>query len=310
MARAFRFGIQASSAINRSAWVELARRVEGHGYSTLTMPDHFTEQLAPIPALMAAADATSSLRVGALVLGNDYRHPVVLAKELATIDLLSDGRLEIGLGAGWTRSDYDQSGIDYDPAGVRIDRFVESLRVVKALLSPEPADVVGEHYTVTGLAGFPKPVQQPRPPILIGGGGRRVLSVAAREADIVGINGTMAAGVVDADTLTSMQAEAVDTKIGWVQEAAGERFPALELSVRAFYVSVTNDRAETLERLAGGLGFAADEVAATPFALVGSAEEIADDLEARRDRWGFSYVIVGAEDADAFAPVVGELTGR
>ncbi len=310
MARPFRFGVQVSSVGNRSAWVELARRVEGHGYSTLTMPDHFTEQLAPLPALMAAADATSSLRVGALVLGNDFRHPVVLAKELATIDVLSDGRLEIGLGAGWTRTDYEQSGIAYDTAGVRIDRLVESLRIVKALLSPSPPTVIGEHYTVTGLTGFPKPVQQPRPPILIGGGGRRMLGVAAREADIVGINGTLAAGVIDAAALSSMRAEAVDGKIGWVREAAGERFPAIELNVRAFYVAVTDDRAGTLERLAGGLGFSVEQVAATPFALIGSVQQIADELEERRERWGFSYVIVGADDVDAFAPVVEALTGR
>jgi probable F420-dependent oxidoreductase len=310
MGHPFRFGVQASSAGNRSAWVEMARRVEGHGYSTLTMPDHFTEQFAPIPALMAAADATSSLRVGALVLGNDYRHPVVLAKELATIDVLSDGRLEIGIGSGWTRTDYEQSGIGYDPAAVRIDRFDESLQVVKALLSPEPAEVVGQHYTVNGLVGFPKPVQQPRPPILIGGGGRRMLAIAAREADIVGINGTLAAGVIDAGALTSMQAAAVDDKVGWVREAAGERFPALELNVRAFYVAVTNDRAGTLEHLAGGLGFSPEEVAATPFALIGTPEQIAEDLQARRERWGFSYVIVGADDVDDFAPVVEELTGH
>jgi probable F420-dependent oxidoreductase len=310
MARPFRFGVQASTATNRSAWVELARRVEGYGYSTLTMPDHFTEQLAPVPALMAAADATSSLRVGALVLGNDYRHPVMLAKEMATIDVLSDGRLEIGLGAGWTRTDYEQAGIAYDGAGVRIDRMVESIRVVKALLSPEPAHVIGEHYAVTGLAGYPKPVQQPWPPILMGGGGRRMLSVAAREADIVGINGTLAAGIIDADALASMRADAVDEKIGWVRDAAAERFGALEMNVRAFYVAVTEDRDGTLEHLAGGLGFSPEEVAATPFALIGTVAQIADDLEARRDRWGFSYVIVGPEDVDAFAPVVEELTGR
>ena len=168
-------------------WVELARRVEDLGYSTLTMPDHFTDQLAPVPALMAAADATTTLRVGALVFDNDYKHPVVLAKELATIDLLSDGRVEIGIGAGWMRTDYDRSGIPYDPPGVRIDRFVEGLAVIKGLFgrlarSRSPASTTRSRATT----GCRSRCSDRTPPILIGGGGKRVLSIAAREADIVG----------------------------------------------------------------------------------------------------------------------------
>jgi probable F420-dependent oxidoreductase len=310
MPRPFRFGVQASSATNRSAWVELARRVEAEGYSTLTLPDHLNDQLAPLPALMAAADATTTLRVGGLVLDNDFKHPVVLAKELATVDLLSDGRLEIGIGAGWMRADYESTGIPYDPPGVRIDRMVEGVQLIKALMSPAPAELQGRHYQVTGLEGFPKPVQQPWPPILIGGGGRRMLSVAAREADIVGINGTLTAGEIGPDVLGSMRAAAVDEKIPWIRQAAGERFDAIELNVRAFFVSVTNDRDGTAAGIGKALGFDADEVLATPFALIGSPEQLVDDLQARRERWGFSYIIVGAEDTDAFAPVVAELTGH
>lgn len=184
MPHPFRFGVQASAAANRSAWVELARRVEDQGYSTLTMPDHLGEQLAPVPALMAAADATTTLRVGGLVLDNDFKHPVVLAKELATLDVLSDGRLEIGIGAGWMRADYDGTGIPYDPPAVRIDRMVEAIRIIKALLASGPAELEGDHYQVTGVEGFPKPVQQPHPPILIGGQGDRMLRVVAEHADI------------------------------------------------------------------------------------------------------------------------------
>jgi probable F420-dependent oxidoreductase len=309
MQRGFRFGVQASTATNRSAWVELARRVEGHGYSTLTMPDHFTDQLAPVPALMCAADATSELRVGALVFDNDYKHPVVLAKEMATIDVLSDGRLEIGIGAGWMRSDYEAAGIPYDRPGVRIDRFAEGVRIIKAYLSDDPVDVAGQHYTVTGLDGKPKAVQRPWPPILIGGGGRRMLHLAASEADIVGINGTLTAGAIGPDALDSMRAEVVDQRLGWVREAAGKRFPAIEMNVRAFFVSVTNDRASVVDGLARGLGFEPADLEATPFALIGTVDQIADDLTARRERWGFSYVIVGAEDVDAFAPVVERLRG-
>jgi probable F420-dependent oxidoreductase len=307
--RPFRFGVQASSAPNRSAWVELARRVEGHGYSTLTMPDHFTDQLAPVPALMAAADATHTLRVGALVLDNDFRHPVVLAKELATIDVLSDGRLEIGLGAGWMRSDYDTAGIAYDTARRRVDRFVEAVAVLKACMGDGPAQVKGEHYTVSGLDAQPKPLQRPHPPLLIGGGGRRVLTVAAREADIVGINGTLTAGVVGPEALASMTEQAVEDKVAWVREAAGDRLDAIELNVRAFFVSVTSNRTATAGAIAGGLGLDPADVLASPFALVGSPSQLADDLRQRRDRWGFSYVIVGGEDVDSFAPVVTELAG-
>ena len=192
--RGFRFGVQASRATTAKEWADLARRAEAHGYDVLTMPDHFTDQLAPVPALMAAADATTDLRVGALVFDNDYKHPVVLAKELATIDLLSEGRLEIGLGAGWMISDYEESGIPYDSPKVRIDRFVEGLRVIKGTMGDGPFSFSGDHYTVTNYNGQPKPLQKPCPPVLIGGGGKRVLSIAAREADIVGINGTLHAG--------------------------------------------------------------------------------------------------------------------
>ena len=287
MGRPFRFGVQASGADTRSAWVALARRVEGYGYSTLTMPDHLNEQLAPVPALMAAADATTTLRVGALVFDNDFKHPAVLAKELATMDVLSDGRVEVGIGAGWLRADYEAAGLPYDPPGVRIDRMVESIRVLKALLGDGPATVTGEHYRVAG-DGLPKPVQRPRPPILVGGGGRRLLGVAAREADIVGINGTLTAGAVGPDVLASLRAETVDDRVAWVRKAAGERFAGI---ARALQLDPA-------------------DVASSPFALIGTPAQIAEDLEARRERWGFSYVIVGPEDVDAFAPIVAELSGR
>ena len=262
--RPFRFGVQVSAATNRSAWVELARRVEAHGYSSLTMPDHFGDQLAPIPALMAAADATTTLRVGALVLDNDYRHPVVLGKELATIDVLSDGRLEIGLGAGWMRADYDSAGLSYDSAGVRLDRFEEALAVLKGMFSEGQVEFSGRYYQVTALEGRPLPVQRPWPPFLIGGGGRRVLGIAAREADIVGINGTLRAGEVGAEALASMTASAVDQKINWVREAAGDRFNDLELNVRAFFVAVTNDRNRTAEDMGALVGFSAGTCSTLP----------------------------------------------
>jgi len=274
------------------------------------MPDHFGDQLAPIPALQMAADVTSSLRVGALVFDNDYKHPVVLAKELATIDLLSEGRLEIGLGAGWMVSDYEQSGIPYDAARVRVDRFEEGLSVMKRAFAEAAFDFAGTHYTVTGYNGLPKPVQTPHPPILIGGGGKRVLGIAAREADIVGINGTMESGVIDAAVLRTMTAASVDEKAAIVVTAAGPRLADIEMNVRAFMVNVTDDRKAGMERISGFTGFTVEEVAESPFALIGNPEQLAEDLLARRERWGFSYVIVGAADIEAFAPVVSLLAGR
>jgi probable F420-dependent oxidoreductase len=311
--RPFRFGVQCSRAADRKEWVNLALRTETHGYSCLTMPDHFTDQLAPVPALQAVADATSALRVGALVWDNDYKHPVVLAKELATIDLLSEGRLEIGVGAGWMISDYEQAGIPYDSPGVRIDRFEEGLAIIKAAMVDGPFSHAGTHYTVTNYEGFPKPVQRPHPPILIGGGGKRVLSYAAREADIIGINGTMTAGVVGPEAISTMTAAAVTEKVDIVRNAAGSRLADIEMNIRSFFVKVTSTAAEareTIEGVAQMIGVTADMVEETPFALIGPPEKLVEDLIARRERWGFSYVIVGAEDVDSFAPVVAALNDK
>jgi probable F420-dependent oxidoreductase len=306
----FRFGIQASKANTRDLWVDLARRSEGNGYSCLTMPDHFDDQLAPVPALMTAANVTTTLRVGALVWDNDYKHPAVLAKELATMDVLSDGRLELGIGAGWMISDYEQMGIPYDSAKVRIDRFVEGLKVIKGAMAEGPFSFSGDHYTITNYNGTPKPVQAPCPPILIGGGGKRVLSIAAREADIVGINATMSAGVIGPDAFNTMTAEAVDEKVAIVREAAGARFKDIELNVRAFLVNITDDAKQAASGIASMLGVEQQMVEQSPFALVGPTSKIIDDLLERRERWGFSYIIVGAEDVESFAPVVAALNGK
>jgi probable F420-dependent oxidoreductase len=308
--RPFRFGVQASKSADANEWTSLARRVESLGYSTLTMPDHFDDQLAPVPALMAAATATETLRVGGLVWDNDYKHPVVLAKELATMDVLSGGRLEIGLGAGWLATDYMQSGIPFDSNRVRVDRFEEGLAVIKGALSGEPFSFAGDHYTITDLTGTPRPVQSPRPPILVGGGGKRVLSIAAREADIVGINGTLAAGEVGPEAIASMTAAAVDTKIEIVRNAAGDRLADIEFNIRAFMVRVTDDRDAVVEQIAGFVQVEPRLVAESPFALIGAPAHLVDDLLRRRERWGFSYVIVGADDVEAFAPLVAELAGH
>jgi probable F420-dependent oxidoreductase len=308
--RPFRFGVQAPVGASRTEWVELARTAEDLGYAVLTMPDHFKVQLAPVPALMCAADATTTLRVGALVWDNDYKHPLVLAKELATIDLLSDGRLEVGIGAGWEKVDYDQSGMAYDPPGVRVDRFVEGVTIIKGLFAEGPFTFQGTHYTVTGHEGTPKPFQRPHPPFLIGGGGKRVLSIAAREADIVGINGTMTPGQVGLEVLSTMTAAAVDEKVALVRSAAGGRLDQIEWHIRAFMTAISDDRDTRVEGIASFTGMSRDEVLASPFALIGSPAQLVEDLLVRRDRWGFSYVTISAEDMIAFAPVVAALAGK
>jgi probable F420-dependent oxidoreductase len=308
--RPFRFGVQLSGPADAKGWVDRVRRIEDLGYATATMPDHFTDQLAPVTALAVAAAATTSLRLGALVFDNDYRHPVVLAKELASLDVLSDGRVEIGLGAGWMESDYLASGISYDPPAVRIDRFEEAVAVVKGAMGDGPFSFAGRHYTISDYDGQPKPAQRPHPPLLIGGGGRRLLSFAAREADIVGINGTLTAGVVGPDAVATMTREAVDERVALVRRAAGGRRGEIELNIRVFFVSVTDDRAGVLAGVAAMFGVTEEMVAASPFALVGSTETMIDELLRRRDELGFSYIIVGGDDVDAFAPVVAALAGR
>jgi probable F420-dependent oxidoreductase len=307
--RPFRFGIQAPGGGDASGWKELARAAEDLGYDTLTMPDHFDRQLAPGPALATAAAVTTRLRIGTLVYGVDYRHPVTLAKEAATLDVVSDGRFELGLGAGWMRSDYDQAGLAYDPAGVRIERMVEFLGAVRALWGPGPVEVSGHHVSINGLDGQPKPIQKPGPPILVGGGGRRMLTTAATEADIVGVNFNLAGGVIGPDVGADATAERADEKVAWVRQAAGDRFEQLELHIRVFVASVTEDRRGLAETVSAGFGLTPEQALAAPFALAGTVSEICETLVERRERWGFSYTSLGPEVLHEFAPVVARLAG-
>ena len=309
MSRPFRFGVSSSGVSAKADWVELARRVEDRGYSTLLMPDHFGDQLAPVAALMAAADATETLGIGSLVWCNDYRHPVVLAKEAATLDVLSEGRLELGLGAGWMVSDYEQSGIELDRAGIRIERMAETVQILKGLFADGPVDFDGKHYQISGLEGFPKPFQKPHPPIMIGGGGRRMLTLAGQVADIVGVHLNLSPGVIGTEIAGDALAERFDEKIEWLKQGAGDRFSDIELQLRTFVVAITDDRQGTSEALAAGLGITPDQGLNSPLALVGSVEEVAETLLERRERWGLSYVVVGADEYEAFAPVVARLSG-
>jgi len=307
--RKFRFGMQLATAGSADEWTALARKVEDLGYSTLFVPDHFEDQLAPAPALQAAASATTTLNVGALVYDNDYRHPVVLAKEAASLDILTGGRFELGLGAGWMRTDYDYAGMPFDANGVRVDRMEEGLAVLKGLFADEPFSFSGDHYTITNMNGLPKPTTKPGPPILIGGGGKRVLTIAAQQADIVGINPAIKGGQVDGQAAMDATAEATDRKLAWVKEAAGDRFDDLELNVLSLATLVTDDQTGTAEMMAGLFGLDTNGVLEVPHAIIGSVEQMIEQLQARRERWGFSYVVVQGDALDSFAPVVAALAG-
>ena len=280
------------------------------GYSAVYLPDHFGDQVGPIAALMAAADATATLRVGSLVFDNDYRHPVVLAKEAATLDLLSGGRLDLGIGAGWMVSDYEQAGIPYDSAGIRIDRLAEAVTIIKRFFAGGEFSFEGKHYTIKGLEGSPLPVQKPHPRFLLGGGGRKMLSLAAREADIVHVNYNLNEGRINPKLVQTGMAEATDEKLGWIREAARDRFDAIELGFTVFFANVTEDRESLAEALAPSMGFEPRNVLEMPHFLIGTLGQIEEDLQARRDRYGFSDVIVPGEVAEDLAPVVERLAGR
>jgi probable F420-dependent oxidoreductase len=305
----FRFGVQLSKADSGAAWRDTARKIEDLGYSSLFIPDHFEDQFGPLVALTVAAEATSTLRVGSLVFGNDYRHPVVLAKEIATLDLFSEGRVEFGLGAGWMTADYEQSGIALDPPGIRISRMAESLAVMKSLWSTGKATFEGEHYQVTDALGAPAPVQRPHPPIIIGGGGKRVLGIAAREADIVGVNPSLAAGYVGHEVLETTSAEYYHQRIEWIREAAGPRFGALELQCLTFFVQIVPNREEAIANLASVMSVTSEQIDGSPIAMIGTTGQIIESLRQRRELFGFSYIVVHEAEMEAFEPVVAALHG-
>lgn len=305
----FRFGVQLSNAASGDEWRAKARAVEAMGYSTLFIPDHFDDQLSPLVALAVAAEATTTLKVGPLVIGNDYRHPVVLAKEVATLDLLSGGRVEFGLGAGWMTTDYVAAGISQEAPGVRISRMAESLAIMKELWSTGTCTFAGEHYTITGAHCAPQPAQQPHPKIIIGGGGQRVLGIAGREADIVGVNPSLAAGYVGPEVLETTTAEYYEQRVQWIKDAAGERFSSLELQILTFLVQIVPNRAETVAGMAQMLGVTEEQIEGSPIALIGTTDEIVAILQERRATYGFSYIVVHEAEMEAFAPVVAALAG-
>ena len=313
--RAFRFGILTGGAASRKAWIDKAKRAESLGYSTLLIDDHLYNTFALLTALMSAADATTSLRVGSLVCGNDFRHPAVLAKEAATLDVLTDGRFELGLGTGYASHDYEQMGIPLQAPGTRVSRFEEAVQIIKGLFADDAFTCEGKYYTIRNLNGLPKPVQKPHPPFLLGGGSKRILSFAAREANIVGINPkTTAEGGLDFSSVTP---EATDQKIDWVREAAGTRFSDIELNNLIFPV-VTDHRRQAVEEKLREWGMPTDNdsvdwMLASPHFLFGTVDQMSEDLQARRQRFGLSYIAVGeyfqSDVMERFAPVIAKLAG-
>src|SRR6478672_9663288 len=263
--RPFRFGVIAPKCGSGKELTEWARRAEALGYSSLFVPDHFIDHdLAPTVALAHVAAVTDTLRVGPLVLGNDYKHPVVCAREMATLDLLSDGRLELGIGAGWMTADYERAGIPLDRPGVRIARLAESITIMKGLFADGPFTFEGEHYQVTELDGMPKPVQQPLP-FFVGGGAPKILALAAREAQIVGINANLRSGDGNSpETARSLTPAETDKKIQWVRDAAGARFDEIELQTLVGFVYVNDDTDAIMEGIAGSFGISKEEARLAP----------------------------------------------
>ncbi len=312
----FRFGVQVSS-LDPAGWRDTLRHWESAGFSTVFWPDHFGSQWEPVASLAAAAAATERLRVGSLVYDVDYRHPVVLAKAAATIQLLSGGRHEFGLGAGWMESDYVEAGIPFERAGVRIARLAEALEIIRAMWTQEQTSYAGSHYEVREIAQAVPLGDLPPPKILIGGGGPKLLALAGRTADIVGINPKVSAGRVLPDTPADLAPERVQEKVRWVKEAAEEagRDPEeIEFNTLSFLVAVTDDPKPLREGLSKGTGMTPEQIADTPMFLTGSASEICERLEKRREQTGISYVVIQGKDpavVDAFADgVVSRLAGK
>lgn len=305
--RPFRFGVVAAHIQSRADWISKAQKVEGLGYDTLLVVDHMTTSLGPLVSLAVAAEVTTKIRLGTFVLCNDFRHPAFLAKELATLDLLSGGRFEFGLGAGYLPSDYQQSGLVQDSVGIRLNRFEEAVHLYKQLFREGEVGFSGNYYTVTGAQGLPKPAQKPYPPLYIGGGGKRVLSFAAREANIIGIAHKNSAHGMDLANTTD---EATTQKVAWVREAAGDRFNQLELSVMVFRVMVTDQREFVAQQVGGRFGISADQALSSVQLLIGTVDQIAENLWQRRERYGLSYIVITEEHLDTFAPVVARLAGK
>jgi probable F420-dependent oxidoreductase len=291
MTKAFRFGVVSAGTPSMSTWTSLAKRIEELGYATLLIPDRTITPLATIPALAVAAAVTTTLRVGAYVFANDYRHPALLARDIATLDQLSDGRVEIGLGAGVSASDFQQLGIPFESPGTRVARFEEGLAIIKQYFSAETVNFSGKYYTITDMPGVPRTIQKPHPPILVGSAGRRMLTIAAREANII----------IPTSRWNDPTDASVEQKIGWIQAAAGARFNDLEFGQSAFGIELTDSTAMPTTTLRGG-----PPVQARPM----TTEQAIDHLLKQREQLGISYIQLQEKQIENFAPIVAQLSGK
>lgn len=307
--RPFRFGVEMMGPFPAMTWPESARELEALGYATLFAPDHFDEGYGPITTMATAAAATTSLTVASAVLAADFRHPAVLARELASIDRLSGGRLEVGLGAGYQEADYAVSGVPMAEPGVRVSRLFEQVRILKGLFTAgeAPFSFDGEHYSITDLVLLPRPHGPSGPPLLVAGGGRRMLRLAARYADIIGVNPSLPTSA-ERDARGGLPG-AVDEKFRWIRESAGDRYDALEFHAWVRYSRVTDHGAAAVAELAARLGIGADVLRESPFVLVGTVAELVERLHQRRERWGYTYYTLLQERAHEFAPVLEALAG-
>ena len=304
--RPFRFGAALEFVVtSRSQLVHRARKIEDLGYAICVIPDHFGESLEPGVALTAMADATKTLRIGSFVYDNDFRHPALLAREASSLDLLSEGRFELGIGAGWAAEDYTTTGIPFDPPGVRISRLIESVQIIKQLFTGEAVTFSGNYYQVTGLIN-PPPVQSPHPPLVIGGGGKRILTFAAREANVIALVVRSQDGGLD--FMDSAHAATVQ-RVQWIREAAGNRLDSLELNTLVFEVAITDHRQEVGEELARKWQVTPDHILNSTHYLVGTVSQIIEDIQRWREQFGISYVTVFPYDLDKFAPIVSHLAG-
>ncbi len=309
-ARRLRFAVQLLSAPDGPGWAALAQKAEESGFDVVSLPDHLGEQFAPLPALTAAACATTRLRLSMFVLANDMRHPGVLAKEVATLDVLSGGRVELGLGAGWDRAEYAALGIPFDRPSVRIARLEEAVRAIRGLLAGEAVSQHGEHYQLQDLSVRPRPVQAGGVPIVLGGGGRKMLSLAGRLGDIVSVaaenNGRNDPSVLGPGITRAV----VENQIGWVRDAAGARFDRIELNLRVRMAAIGVDRKAEARAGAVGMDCSADDLLGSPFCLLGRVDEVADQLLRTRDELGISYFTISQRHMEQMAPVVARVAGR
>jgi probable F420-dependent oxidoreductase len=308
----FRFGVTLFGAISRQEWIAKVKKVEDLGYSVLQMPDHLGNQFSPMLALMAAAVASSTLRLGTLVLDVNYRQLALLAKEVTTLDLLSEGRFEFGLGAGWIARESQMTGIPFDPAGQRVSRLEEAVQVFKGLFSDGPLTFAGRYYSMNGFEIFPKPCHHPHPPLLLSGGGKRMLSIAGRFADIITLNPPVAPDGNSID-MAEATAEATAQQIAWIREAAGDRFAQIEIG--NFVVGgVRTERGQQSDpKISSAFRSRATGEQQAPqgiYTLVGSVDQICEQVLANRERFGISYISVLEQDLETFAPVVARLSGK